>query len=30
MPLVLGGSDKVSRQQVMTVIVVTAQVEEGY
>jgi len=30
MPLAFGGGDKVSNQQVMTVIIVTAQVEEGY
>ncbi|TEA77409.1 hypothetical protein ERE07_15470 [Allopusillimonas ginsengisoli] len=30
MPLALGGSDKVSSQQLTTVIIVTAQVEEGF
>ncbi|AEC19962.1 putative outer membrane lipoprotein [Pusillimonas sp. T7-7] len=30
MPLVLGGSDRASRQSLMTVMVVTAQVEEGF
>src|SRR5690606_19790790 len=30
MPLVLGGSDKVSSQLLTTVIIVTAQVEEGF
>ncbi|NYT85768.1 hypothetical protein [Pollutimonas harenae] len=30
MPLVLGGSDRASRQSLMTVMIVTAQVEEGF
>lgn len=30
MPLVLGGHDKASRQRLKTVIVITAQVEEGF
>ena len=30
MPLVLGGNDKASQQRLKTVIVITAQVEEGF
>lgn len=30
MPMVLGGSDRASRQSLMTLMVVTAQVEEGF